>query len=54
MATSLSQTPQTPFDQAYGPNPVTLTGIPYDPVTGALTADKYVLQIWKWSIDSRP
>jgi hypothetical protein len=45
MATSLSQTPQTPFDQAYGPNPVTLTGIPYDPVTGALTADKYVLQI---------
>ena len=47
MATSLSQAPQTPFDQAYGPNPVTLTGIPFDPVTGAITADKYVLQIWR-------
>ena len=47
MATSLSQAPQLPFDQAYGPNPVTLTGIPFDPVSGALTADKYVLQIWR-------
>lgn len=45
MATTLLQAPQLPFDQAYGPNPVTLTGIPFDPITGALTADKYVLQI---------
>tara|TARA_R110000803_G_scaffold7804_1_gene25105 strand:+ start:207 stop:1226 length:1020 start_codon:yes stop_codon:yes gene_type:complete len=47
MATTISQ-PITalPFDQAYGPNPITLSGIPFDPVTGALTADKYVLQIW--------
>ena len=42
MATTLLQAPQLPFDQAYGPNPVTLTGIPFDPITGALTADKYV------------
>ena len=48
MATSIIQPfIAPPFDQAYGPNPVTLTGIPFDPVTGALTADKYVLQIWR-------
>lgn len=47
MAVSLLQTPSTPFDQAYGPNPVTLTGIPTNPITGAITADKYILQIFR-------
>ena len=47
MAVTLLQTPHLPFDQAYGPNPVTLTGIPTDPVTGVITADKYVLQIFR-------
>ena len=47
MAVSLLQTPHLPFDQAYGPNPVTLTGIPTDPITGVITADKYVLQIYR-------
>lgn len=41
------QTPQTTFDEAYGPLPVTISGIPYDDVTGAIVADKYVLQIWR-------
>lgn len=47
MPVSILQTPATPFDQAYGPNPITLTGIPTDPVTGVITADKYVLQIFR-------
>ena len=47
MAVSLLQTPSTPFDQAYGPNPVTLTGIPTNPITGVITADKYILQIFR-------
>jgi len=47
MAVTISQSPNIPFDQAYGPNPVTLTGIPVDPVTGLLAADKYVLQIFR-------
>ena len=38
---TISQTPHIPFNMAYGPNPVTLSGI--DPVT----EDKYVLQIFK-------
>jgi len=47
MAVTLTQTPTLPFDQAYGPNPVTLSGIPTDPITGVITADKYVLQIYR-------
>ena len=47
MAVTLSQSPSTPFDMAYGPNPVTLSGIPTDPVTGVPTADKYVLRIFR-------
>ena len=47
MAVILTQTPTLPFDQAYGPNPVTLSGIPTDPITGVITADKYVLQIYR-------
>tara|TARA_R110000772_G_scaffold32192_2_gene79023 strand:- start:8778 stop:10190 length:1413 start_codon:yes stop_codon:yes gene_type:complete len=47
MATTILQAPQLPFDQAYGPNPLTLAGIPFDPITGALSADKYVLQIYR-------
>ena len=47
MAVALLQSPHIPFDQAYGPNPVTLTGIPVDPITGVLAADKYVLQIFR-------
>ena len=47
MAVTLFQTPNLPFDQVYGPNPVTLTGIPTNPITGAITADKYVLRIFK-------
>ena len=47
MAVTISQKPNEIFDQAYGPNPVTLTGIPTDPVTGLISADKYVLQIWR-------
>ena len=43
----ITQTPRLPFDQAYGPNPVTVTGIPYESTTGAIVADKYVLQIWR-------
>ena len=38
---TITQTPHIPFNMAYGPNPVTLSGI--DPVT----EDKYVLQIFK-------
>lgn len=45
MAVTTLQTPNLPFDQAYGPNPVTLTGIPTVPATGVIDADKYVLQI---------
>ena len=41
------QVPNKPFDEAYGPNPVTLSGIPYNDATGAITADKYVLQIYR-------
>ena len=41
----ISQQPKSPFDQAYGPNPVTITGMPVDPVTGIPQADKYVLQV---------
>ncbi len=37
MAVTITQSPTQKFDMAYGPNPVTLTGI------GG--ADKYVLQI---------
>jgi len=47
MAITILQTPNTIFDQAYGPNPVTLSGIPVDPQTGVLIADKYVLQIYR-------
>ena len=43
----ITQAPQIPFDQAYGPNPVTVEGIPYESTTGAIVADKYVLQIWR-------
>ena len=39
------QQPSIPFDQAYGPNPVTVAGMPVDPVTGIPQADKYVLQV---------
>ena len=46
MAITIQQTPATPFDQAYGPNPVTLSGVPVDPVTGVPQAEKYVLQVW--------
>ena len=46
MAVTITQNPTLPFDEAYGANPVTLSGIPTDPVTGVITADKYVLQIW--------
>lgn len=45
MAITITQTPSSPFDQAYGPNPVTISGIPVDPITGVPQADKYVLQI---------
>ena len=45
MAVTILQSPSLPFDQAYGPNPVTLTGAPVDPITGVITADKYVLRI---------
>ena len=47
MAVLINQTPNTTFDQAYGPNPVTLSGIAVDPQTGVLIADKYVLQIYR-------
>lgn len=47
MAVTLLQQPAVPFDQAYGANPVTLTGAPVDPVTGIITADKYVLRIFR-------
>ena len=47
MAVTLLQQPASPFDQTYGPNPVTLTGAPVDPVTGVITSDKYVLQIFR-------
>ena len=47
MAVSLLQRPNRPFDQAYGPNPVTLTGIPTNPTTGVIDADKYILQIYR-------
>ena len=47
MAVTLQQQPASPFDQTYGPNPVTLTGAPVDPVTGVITSDKYVLQIFR-------
>ena len=47
MAVTLTQSPNIPFDQAYGPNAVTLSGIPVDPVTGVITADKYVLRIYR-------
>ena len=43
----IDQYPTEPFDQAYGPNAVTVKGLPTDPVTGAFTAQKYVLQIWR-------
>jgi hypothetical protein len=42
----ITQTPRSPFDQAYGPNPITIGGIPTDPTTGIATAEKYVCQIW--------
>ena len=47
MAVTLQQQPASPFDQTYGPNPVTLTGAPTDPVTGVISSDKYVLQIFE-------
>ena len=47
MAVAILQSPNLPFDQAYGPNPVTLTGIPVDPITGVLAAQKYVLRIYR-------
>lgn len=47
MAVTATQTPNIEFDQAYGANPVTLSGIPTDPVTGVITADKYVLRIYR-------
>lgn len=47
MAVTVEQGPNIPFDMAYGPNPVTLKGIPTDPVTGVITADKYVLRIYR-------
>ena len=47
MAVAILQSPNIPFDQAYGPNPVTLTGIPVDPITGLLAAQKYVLRIYR-------
>jgi hypothetical protein len=47
MPVTLQQQPASPFDQTYGPNPVTLTGAPVDPVTGVITSDKYVLQIFR-------
>ena len=47
MAVTISQSPSLPFDMAYGPNPVTLSGIPTDPQTGVITADKYVLRIYR-------
>ena len=47
MAVTIIQTPNLPFDQAYGANPITLEGIPVNPVTGITAADKYVLQIWR-------
>ena len=45
MAITINQTPKVPFDQAYGPLPVTIGGMPVDPVTGIPQADKYVLQV---------
>lgn len=47
MAVTILQSPALPFDQAYGANPVTLTGAPVDPNTGVITADKYVLRIFR-------
>ena len=47
MPVTLYQQPASPFDQTYGANPVTLTGAPVDPVTGVITSDKYVLQIFR-------
>ena len=50
MAIIITQTPMdngNRFDMAYGPNPVTVSGLPTDPNTGAFTASKYVLQIWR-------
>jgi len=44
---TITQTPTQPFDQAYGPNPVTLDGMPVDPGTGVFISNKYVLQIWR-------
>ena len=41
MAIALSQTPSTPFDQVYGANPVTLTGLS----TISPLPNKYVLQV---------
>ena len=38
---TITQVPHQPFNMAYGPNPITLSGL--DPVT----EDKYVLQIFK-------
>tara|TARA_R110000822_G_scaffold190660_2_gene329441 strand:- start:2843 stop:4267 length:1425 start_codon:yes stop_codon:yes gene_type:complete len=46
MAIAITQSPSIIFDQAYGANPVTISGIPTDPITGVITAEKYVLQIW--------
>ena len=43
----ITQTPQITFDEAYGPLPVTIEGIPYDDTTGIIQAEKYVLQIWR-------
>jgi len=40
MAITLTQAPHIPFNMAYGPNPVTLTGL-------TINEDKYVLQIFK-------
>lgn len=44
MAVALKQSPNLQFDQAYGPNAITLEGIPTD-VLGIIQADKYVLQV---------
>ena len=40
MAITATQSPNIPFNMAYGPNPVTLSGL-------AVNQDKYVLQIFK-------
>ena len=40
MAVTITQQPHTPFNMAYGPNPITLSNL-------GVNEDKYVLQIFK-------